>query len=472
MIYKLAIFDHDRGAVFLPRAVPRKVTLETDADVRIESAGAISSTHEQLDITFPVNEGSSKASGNFVTNDTSTQCQAQPGAGEDLHPNEMQDRNSDEEAEGSDEGASSHEFVEEIGNSGSSDRICENTIDWSAFSHTGRVDGTPLGEFLKAHGEARFWERADHSRRGAEGRLAGVCDNRLCGGGPADEGDEEEVRRFTICQCCRHHSKRRKDPKKIDPHKCSASTGNETCYCYCHVTNACCDDENDQDGEEEIEDELAKVWFAVPDCDCEPGHHCCERGITSDDWDKQEQWLLEHQDEDQEYQSDSEIEDDEEHLDTNDSQGMQYNLTDSGVLLASTEIRQQCLPVYYGNNTFSWRFSGFDYERTFERFRNWAESTQSEHGQLIKGISFEGRSNIEEGVEFEADIDILDEFSYFIVQVAHDHLYESYLDAIRDDLEQKLTWVLFKVSSRQLGLTLSPNLIVRLGGTFVDAMQT
>lgn len=42
-IYTYAIYDYDRGAVFLPRALPRKVTAETDKDVeqRFEEDGEV-----------------------------------------------------------------------------------------------------------------------------------------------------------------------------------------------------------------------------------------------------------------------------------------------------------------------------------------------------------------------------------------------------------------------------------------------
>ena len=62
-IYKLAVYDHDRGAVFLPRAVPRKLDMDTDLDVTYAFVQESRDSEPTEYLAWPINEGHSLAAG-------------------------------------------------------------------------------------------------------------------------------------------------------------------------------------------------------------------------------------------------------------------------------------------------------------------------------------------------------------------------------------------------------------------------
>ncbi|EME82587.1 uncharacterized protein MYCFIDRAFT_174151 [Pseudocercospora fijiensis CIRAD86] len=109
--------------------------------------------------------------------------------------------------------------------------------------------------------------------------------------------------------------------------------------------------------------------------------------------------------------------DDIERYDSEELTGMLYEIEEPGILLACKEIRAQCLPVYYTHNAFSWRFSWTDYQRTCHRFKKWLKSVGPDHIRLITKITLQGRHRVEEGIEFSADIDLLDDYPYFETNV-------------------------------------------------------
>jgi hypothetical protein len=64
-IYRLAIYDHDRAAVFLPRSVPRKVTLSEDVDLARAWVESPDGGEPENCWAFSLVDGPSKASGDW-----------------------------------------------------------------------------------------------------------------------------------------------------------------------------------------------------------------------------------------------------------------------------------------------------------------------------------------------------------------------------------------------------------------------
>ena len=132
----------------------------------------------------------------------------------------------------------------------------------------------------------------------------------------------------------------------------------------------------EEDNESTYEEEYDSDGYLVPPASCIKGHgqfwtlhsHCefCGGfGLGSD------------QDEEAYTDSDSDdddpLEEDEEHFDSEERMGMLFYTFEPGILLACKEIREQCLPVYYGINTFSWRFFWQSPRRSLERLIEWTE---------------------------------------------------------------------------------------------------
>ena len=68
------------------------------------------------------------------------------------------------------------------------------------------------------------------------------------------------------------------------------------------------------------------------------------------------------------FANDDPLEEDDEHYDREERVGMIFHAKEPGILLACKEIREQCLPLYYGSNAFSWRFFWGDQARSLARF--------------------------------------------------------------------------------------------------------
>ena len=149
-----------------------------------------------------------------------------------------------------------------------------------------------------------------------------------------------------------------------------------------------------------------------------------------------------------------------------------------GILRASKEIREQCLPIYYWNNTFEFRFGRFlplnrsdNYSRAYNTFRYWALSIQPEHAVLIGSLTLVGQHSVRQSVEFDATIYLFDEEPHFELDVDHDGNETKYLNDIRDNLDHNLRSALKQAVTSDEELVFSPQLIVDLGGMFVDAMD-
>ena len=114
---------------------------------------------------------------------------------------------------------------------------------------------------------------------------------------------------------------------------------------------------------------------------------------------------------------------------------MIFQQSEPGILLASKDIREQCLPIYYGTNAFSWRFFWGDQWVSLARFTEWIRVV-GVNAKYITQISFEGRHSVEEGIEFEVDIDLLEESPFFDITADCIHPGDELTDAIVEAIEQ------------------------------------
>ncbi|KAI7541480.1 hypothetical protein KC319_g16657 [Hortaea werneckii] len=89
----------------------------------------------------------------------------------------------------------------------------------------------------------------------------------------------------------------------------------------------------------------------------------------------------------------------------------------------------------------------------------------------MTGVSFQGRHVVEEGVEFDADIDILDSAPFFQVRVAATHDDEA-SSAISDGLNRQLITALWEmlITNGSRGFMTEKGL-KELGKLFVCAMH-
>ncbi|KAI7104251.1 hypothetical protein KC343_g14386 [Hortaea werneckii] len=150
---------------------------------------------------------------------------------------------------------------------------------------------------------------------------------------------------------------------------------------------------------------------------------------------------------------------------------MLYELREPSILLACKEIREQCLPQYYAGNAFSWRFDWLNYKDSLSHFAGWVDHVVREHTKEMTGVSFQGRHVGEEGVEFDADIDILDGAPFFHVRVAATHDDEA-SSAISDGLNRQLIPALWEmlITNGSRGFMTGKGL-KELGKLFVYAMH-
>ncbi|KAK3071890.1 hypothetical protein LTR53_007808, partial [Teratosphaeriaceae sp. CCFEE 6253] len=130
-------------------------------------------------------------------------------------------------------------------------------------------------------------------------------------------------------------------------------------------------------------------------------------------------YVSDSEDEPEQRRLDSEEQDDLEHFDSPELVGMVYEEVEPPILMASTEIRTQCLPIYYSNNAFSWRLFWLNYDRSLARVEHWAKHVASGNAKYISKLSFEGRHCIEEGVDFVMDITLVLQPPASTVEVGH-----------------------------------------------------
>lgn len=159
------------------------------------------------------------------------------------------------------------------------------------------------------------------------------------------------------------------------------------------------------------------------------------------------------------------------HIDTDELIGMLYEPCEPGILLASKEIRSQCLPKYYSGNAFSWRFLWTDYQRSCERYKAWIRTISPANASLITRITFQGRHIIEEGVDFSIDIDLIDQYPFFetnvysagITDIDHE------ISAAANRETASLLWRMVQTRSTRPRLTYE--LLCELANIFVQAMH-
>ena len=127
--------------------------------------------------------------------------------------------------------------------------------------------------------------------------------------------------------------------------------------------------------------------------------------------------------------------------------GMLYESTEPPVLLACKEIRDQCLPVYYSNNSFSWRFQYLDYSRSLRRFQSWAEGVGVKHWKLVSQLTLEGRHSVEEGVGFTVDIDLLKSTPWSTVKItSEEDILDSATRLLLRSVQRDLVWIMWLMS--------------------------
>ena len=456
-IYDLAIFDHDREAVYLPRAVPRKVSSDTDLDIEEH--------HEDLNendgltrlLFYPGNEGSSLASGKWTEgpppqpetvselDSDSDMSEGEDDVGKVLFPGygnldraeaalEPFDSDDCHNPDGrlvcycscheepdldyvdSGDGEESEDDDSEVGNAGDQGAVEEDGGEEDAGEEDAGEDDADeedAGDKDIAEGEAGEVDAGEETRASVDAvEPREIHDRRSCPG--AVEGPDEE----------------------LDP-----------CICPCHGDPADSEPEDDNVPEECINGECQ-------DKDCQ---NCVsvEPGNESDEA--------------------VELRDLEEHV------GMLYEPREPSILLACKQIRQECLAIYYGINSFSWRFSSLDYETSTTRFKAWAKQLRDQDVGLIRHLTLEGRHTVEIGVDFDTDINLLRDSPYFEIDVHHSdmmhdkggrELYDEALGRITSGLEHEVLaklWKLSRSGKREVQLTTAA--IESLGEVFVKHMQ-
>ncbi|KAK3723214.1 hypothetical protein LTR37_001937 [Vermiconidia calcicola] len=161
-----------------------------------------------------------------------------------------------------------------------------------------------------------------------------------------------------------------------------------------------------------------------------------------------------------------------EHQDVHERIGMVYEPKEPAILLVSKEARAQCLPIYYAKNPFSWRFLWLNYPRSLDRFNKWVNQIRHEDARHITKLTFEGRHTVEEGVEFEVDIDILEDDPFFEVKAASSNGQDSAITTLKPALEQHISHLLEKWLIRNpAGRTLCQSRLDDLAEVFVKSMH-
>lgn len=161
---------------------------------------------------------------------------------------------------------------------------------------------------------------------------------------------------------------------------------------------------------------------------------------------------------------------DDEHFDTLEEIGVLYEPKEPAILHVSKEIRAQCLPVYYSQNAFSWRFLWTDYPRSCARFKAWTRSILPESVKLITKVTFQGRHAIEEGLEFSIDIDLTENWPFFETNVYT--ACEDEAGAIAEAINRHTAHILWRIAqSLNSRPILSADLLCELASIFVQGMH-
>jgi hypothetical protein len=235
---------------------------------------------------------------------------------------------------------------------------------------------------------------------------------------------------------------------------------------------------DDQDGNEDDDNEGGEAYdsdgYLIPPTSCIKGHgemgatntHCSFCGGFGFGPDQEEDAYA---DDDSDHEDP--LEEDDEHFDSEERIGMLFHTWEPGILLACKEIREQCLPLYYGSNAFSWRFFWGHQANSLACFTEWTQVV-GKNAKYITQISFEGRHSIEEGIEFEVDIDLLEESPFFDIAADCIHPGDELTDVIVEVIEQDFVTVLWRMSKRDRGvIKISSKDLCLLGTIFSEALQ-
>ena len=231
---------------------------------------------------------------------------------------------------------------------------------------------------------------------------------------------------------------------------------------------------SDEDSASTYEEKYDSDGYVIPPARCMKGHGTFGALFDSCEFCGGYE-LKPNQDEEAYVDSDSNdddpLEEDEEHFDSAERKGMLFYTFEPGILLACKEIREQRLPIYYGMNAFSWRFFWQSPRRSRERVIEWTEVV-GENTEHIRKISFESRHAVEEGIEFEVDIDLLDRAPFYEVKAYCNHPGDELTEVTVEAIEQDFLAVLHNLSRRYGGvIEFSADDIGLLGRVFLEAMR-
>lgn len=409
-IYKLALYDHDRSVVFLPRALPRRVDYHWEGDLPdpLDLASSLPTTTEignnklweQYGANMPTTDDCS--AGNWVKErgrDTDIRLSGSASCLTDYSAfSSTADRNVD---------LSEHDVLRsspETSNSSQSDA----SAPCCASSDVVNTEDEGFVAQVRVMSEGEGCNRID-DEADTTSSLSG-----------SDEGDRSETNSSAA------------SPRSFESIT-SSSTNAPPSSCL--------------DGE-------------CRDMECE---HCAGHGLASNE----DQSCYQNSEE----SSVSEHENDEEHFDPFEITGMLYEPKEPSILLACKEIRKQCLLQYYASNAFSWRFEWLNYKDSLSHFFGWVDHVVRDHTREMTGVSFQGRHVVEEGVDFDADIDILTSAPFFQVKVAATHNDEP-LRAILDGLKRHLIAALWeKLQTNGSRVLMTEADLKELGEIFVCAMH-
>jgi len=140
---------------------------------------------------------------------------------------------------------------------------------------------------------------------------------------------------------------------------CCGDTDVIACPCLCHFETDASEQPDQPD--EGLTKDIAPEACQQGSCEDNECENCAGKGLGSD----QAEETYGATDDDF---PDDDDEEDVEHFDSAERIGMLYEPNEPGILLASKEIRHECLPLYYALNSFSWRFWYMDHDRSTNRF--------------------------------------------------------------------------------------------------------
>ena len=401
-IYRLAIADHDRSAVYLPRLAPRKVTPKEDLDMKYGSIWEEEGEAPTEYYFYPGEEGCSLASGDWKFG------------------------KADSPVVDNDEGA---------------DRsLTEVNAD-----------------------DEEFWNEKVRNIDDGGRELDDAATEDLCG------GEHEDY----PCLCSCHDALFVGQERSNTALDCSGASDEEPCYCICH-DRAPADKEGElvvgQCEPPVLRDRHAPDACLRNECRDDECQHCEGMGLAHKDQKKGEKEIEEEHD--LSLAQDDEIEDDMEHYDSEELIGMIYEPKEPSILLACKQVRDECLAVYYSQNSFSWRFLWLDYRRSLNRFNHWAQDLRDHDAKLITQLTLEGRHTVEEGINFDVDIDLIPTSPYFSITSNTFHGPDYSLGFLKRGLEKDLVWRLWDASSGATQrFVFTPSLIADLGAIFVKTME-